>query len=60
LRDIGFGVLRKHPLKHTMVQAIYTEWLEFFNHPAKHRCIQDPSHMDGYFSSMGSETTKGH
>jgi isopenicillin N synthase-like dioxygenase len=60
LHETGFGVLRHHPLQQAMVQAIYGEWLDFFKHSAKHQYAQDPSHMDGYFSSVVSETAKGH
>ena len=60
LHETGFGVLRHHPLQQAMVQGIYGEWLDFFKQSAKHQYAQDPSHMDGYFSSAVSETAKGH
>lgn len=60
LASTGFGVLSTHPLRQDMVQGIYTEWLAFFNSPAKNQYTYDLKKFDGYFSPKVSETAKGH
>ena len=58
LHETGFGVLRNHPLDRALVEGIYAEWLGFFKSEAKHRYLQDPVKLDGYFSPEVSETAK--
>lgn len=60
LHETGFGVLVNHPLSRELVEGIYAEWLAFFRSEAKHRYLQDPVKLDGYFPPNVSETAKGH
>jgi isopenicillin N synthase-like dioxygenase len=59
LRRTGFGVLKHHPIPQDLVEAIYSEWLEFFDGTDKHDYAFDPVKQDGYFSTEISETAKG-
>ncbi len=60
LHETGFGVLINHPLDQSLVESIYAEWLQFFGSQAKHRYLQDPQKLDGYFPPSVSETAKNH
>ncbi|WP_374334511.1 2OG-Fe(II) oxygenase family protein [Leeia sp.] len=60
LRQTGFGVLKNHPIPQDMVEAIYREWLAFFDTDAKTRYAFDRDKQDGFFSTAISETAKGH
>lgn len=59
LHRTGFGVLKNHPLKQSLVTGIYGEWLEFFSTDVKNQYPWDPDKLDGYFSPAVSETAKG-
>lgn len=59
LRGTGFAVLVNHPLPQSLVQAIYDEWLEFFDSPAKEQYRFSDGNQDGYFAPEVSETAKG-
>lgn len=60
LRQTGFGVLKNHPIPQDMVEAIYREWLAFFDTDAKTQYAFDRDKQDGFFSTAISETAKGH
>lgn len=59
LHRTGFGVLKNHPLKQSLVSGIYDEWLGFFSTDAKNQYPWNPDTLDGYFSPAVSETAKG-
>ncbi len=59
LHRTGFGVLKNHPLQHSLVTGIYDEWLDFFRSPAKFQYPWNAQTLDGYFSTAVSETAKG-
>ena len=59
LRHTGFAVLTNHPLEAELVQAVYDDWLAFFNTDAKFKYPFSPDKQDGYFSTVVSETAKG-
>lgn len=58
LHTTGFGVLHNHPLKQSMVQGIYDEWLKFFQSESKYQYLNQPPKHDGYFPPTISETAK--
>lgn len=60
LKSTGFGVLKNHPIKQSLVDAIYQHWYEFFNEGNPHEFAFDPEKQDGYFATEISETAKGH
>jgi len=60
LHETGFGVLVNHPIKQSLVNSIYKNWLTFFLSEAKNDYTFDPEKQDGYFSPDVSETAKGH
>lgn len=60
LKETGFGVLKNHPIKQTLVESIYRNWQDFFNSQNKQAFAFDVEKQDGYFSSEISETAKGH
>ncbi|MDN0077142.1 2OG-Fe(II) oxygenase family protein [Crenobacter sp. SG2303] len=60
LRDTGFAVLVNHPIPQTQVEAIYADWLAFFDGDAKRDYAFSVDTQDGWFSTQVSETAKGH
>ena len=59
LHETGFGVLVNHPLPQSLVEKIYTDWLNFFDSDEKHQFAFSKETQDGYFSTEISETAKG-
>lgn len=59
LHETGFAVLVNHPLPQSLVQAIYDEWLAFFDTDAKYPYRYSDDNQDGYFGPDVSETAKG-
>ncbi|WP_416306023.1 isopenicillin N synthase family dioxygenase [Neptunicella sp. SCSIO 80796] len=60
LHETGFGVLKNHPLKQSMVDDIYKTWQAFFDSEEKHRFHYNSKTQDGFFPASVSETAKGH
>lgn len=60
LRETGFGVLKNHPIKKSMVESIYQRWQAFFLYGDTDKYAFDPKKQDGYFNTEISETAKGH
>ena len=60
LHQIGFGVLRNHPIDQNLVETIYKEWHEFFNSEEKYNFKFKAETQDGLFPAEMSETAKGH
>ncbi|MGB0894531.1 MAG: isopenicillin N synthase family dioxygenase [Parashewanella sp.] len=60
LHQIGFGVLRNHPISQELVETIYKEWQEFYNTDEKYDYKFNVETQDGYFPAEVSETAKGH
>jgi len=60
LHETGFAVLVNHPIPQAQVEAIYADWLAFFDSDAKHNYAFSVETQDGWFSSQVSETAKGH
>ncbi len=59
LRDIGFAVLKNHPLDMELVNTIYREWREFFSDEKKFEFELNKDTQDGYFSLQNAESAKG-
>ncbi|MDF0605418.1 isopenicillin N synthase family oxygenase [Neisseriaceae bacterium TC5R-5] len=59
LHETGFGVLINHPIPQALVDAIYQEWLAFFNSQEKFDYTFSAERQDGWFSPQVSETAKG-
>ena len=64
LKQTGFGVLINHPIPQALVNSIYEQWFQFFNHglgnEKKEDFAFDPKKQDGYFAPEISEIAKGH
>ncbi len=60
LHQIGFGVLRNHPIDQNLVETIYKEWHKFFSSEEKYDFKFNVDTQDGFFPSEISETAKGH
>ena len=60
LHQIGFGVLRNHPIDQNLVETIYKEWHKFFNSEEKNDFKFNVETQDGFFPSEVSEVAKGH
>jgi isopenicillin N synthase-like dioxygenase len=60
LHEIGFAVLRDHPIPPGMMEELYAEWRGFFAGEEKHRYRVAPGRQDGFFPAAMSETAKGH
>ena len=59
LKSTGFGVLKNHPIKQSLVNAIYQHWYAFFTEGDPNTYAFDPEKQDGYFATEISETAKG-
>ncbi|MFT5011656.1 MAG: isopenicillin N synthase-like dioxygenase [Patiriisocius sp.] len=59
LQDIGFAVLKNHPLDMNLVNTIYDEWRDFFSHDKKFEFELNKDTQDGYFSLQNAESAKG-
>lgn len=59
LREIGFAVLKNHPLDMELVNTIYREWREFFDDDRKFEFDLNKDTQDGYFSLQNAESAKG-
>jgi len=59
LHDTGFGVLKNHPIRKTLVEDIYSEWLDWFLSADKQSFHFDPETQAGWFPAAVSETAKG-
>lgn len=63
LQETGFAVLKNHPIAWEKIQAVYVEWLNFFNSNDKFKYLMDTSadnpKQDGYVPLEIAETAKG-
>ena len=59
LREIGFAVLKNHPLDMALVDQIYAEWRSFFADESKFDFELNKDTQDGYFSLQNAESAKG-
>tara|TARA_R110002110_G_scaffold212464_6_gene425442 strand:+ start:1401 stop:2240 length:840 start_codon:yes stop_codon:yes gene_type:complete len=59
LREIGFAVLKNHPLDMNLVNDIYREWRAFFATDRKYDFELNKDTQDGYFSLQNAESAKG-
>ncbi len=59
LLHTGFAVVINHPLDWSEVEALFAEWNEFFDHPARFGYIPDAGSQDGYFPPTIAETASG-
>lgn len=59
LQHTGFAVLENHPLDNALIDEIYQEWIEFFNHSDKQIYLYHKTTQDGYFPMTVSEKAKG-
>ena len=59
LRETGFGVLKNHPIKQSLVQGIYDNWQDFFNSEEKNDYLYNKGKQDGFFPQSVSEVAKG-
>ncbi|WP_133407220.1 isopenicillin N synthase family dioxygenase [Parashewanella tropica] len=59
LHQIGFGVLRNHPISQDLVETIYKEWHAFFSTEEKYNFRFNVDTQDGFFPPEVSETAKG-
>ncbi|MCV2884748.1 isopenicillin N synthase family oxygenase [Aestuariibacter sp. AA17] len=60
LRKTGFGVLKNHPIQHSVVNSIYQNWQTFFDSAEKQDYLYNKGTQDGFFPQSVSETAKGH
>ena len=49
LHHTGFAMLHNHLLDFDLINAVYTEWEEFFNSNTKHSYLFNQDTQDGYF-----------
>ncbi|MEW9799355.1 isopenicillin N synthase family dioxygenase [Alteromonas sp. CYL-A6] len=59
LRETGFGVLKNHPIKQSMVSDIYATWQNFFDSEEKNQYLYNKGTQDGFFPQSVSEVAKG-
>jgi isopenicillin N synthase-like dioxygenase len=58
LRETGFAVFTHHPIPVSLVEAVYGEWYDFFQHESKH-AYRFSERQDGYYPPSIAETAKG-
>lgn len=61
LHETGFGVLKNHPIRRSLVEDIYDEWEIWFkgDEKAKQAYLYNRETQDGFFPASVSETAKG-
>ncbi len=59
LLNTGFAVVVNHPLEWSRIEALFAEWNDFFDHPARFDYEPDPGSQDGYFPPSVAETASG-
>jgi isopenicillin N synthase-like dioxygenase len=59
LHHTGFAVLENHPIDVQLIDAIYKEWLSFFNSKEKFNYQFNVATQDGFFPATISEKAKG-
>lgn len=59
LRETGFGVLKNHPIKQSLVESIYKNWKTFFDSDKKNDFMYNKDTQDGFFPASVSEVAKG-
>ncbi|WP_016954749.1 2OG-Fe(II) oxygenase family protein [Catenovulum agarivorans] len=59
LKEIGFAVLKNHPLEKTQVTHLYQQWQGFYSSEAKFDYAFNKDRQDGFFSTEKAETAKG-
>ncbi|MEZ5341006.1 MAG: 2-oxoglutarate and iron-dependent oxygenase domain-containing protein [Acidimicrobiales bacterium] len=59
LLQTGFAVLVNHPLDWPSVEAMFSEWNDFFDHPGRFNYPSGDGAQGGYFPPTMSETAQG-
>lgn len=49
LNQVGFAILKNHPINPNLVKDVFNQWAEFFNTPQKHEYEYNKKTLDGYF-----------
>ncbi len=49
LHETGFAVLKNHPIEHSLINEVFTDWQDFFKGETKHKYTYDPRLQSGYF-----------
>lgn len=60
LRNIGFAVLKDHPIDFALIDAVYNGWQAYFKTEAKYEFPYDPIQNIGYVGPEKSEFAKGY
>ena len=63
LRDTGFAVLTNHPIPRSLLERLYSNWLDFFHDASRRDYLFDPDGkygvQEGYVPAEVSETAVG-
>lgn len=59
LHETGFAVLKNHPIPHSLINQVFTDWENFFKDAAKNQYQYDPKQQSGYFP-FRTENAKDH
>lgn len=59
LKEIGFAVIKNHPISNQLIDEAYALWYDFFKSQEKHDYTFDKTTHEGYVSTELSETAKG-
>lgn len=59
LHHTGFAVLENHPIDIQLIDALYTEWMQFFKDERKNQYHFITETQDGFFPAHISEKAKG-
>ncbi len=60
LKEIGFAVIKNHPINQQLIDQVYEQWYEFFRSADKENYTFDSKTHDGFISTELSETAKGY
>lgn len=60
LRETGFVVINNHPIDHSLIKKVYSDWKSFFDDKRKVDYLFSEAEQDGYYPTSVSEKAKGY
>ena len=60
IQDTGFAIVKNHPIDPQLIQRVYDQWFDFFQHDEKNQFLFQGTTHDGFIPLHLSETAKNH